>query len=199
LVKISRTNRKVDYRGEPSPRGRFIVIATEGRVTEKQYFEFLRYTNVRLVVLPTGEDNCSSPEYVVERLNNYKKKFELRADDELWLVVDVDRWKCLPAVADEALRKKYKLAISNPCFEVWLLCHRQIPSQELKSCDDVKVALRKALGGSYNGSNLNSADFIESIDQATQTAQQLDTSPKNRWPVDTGTHVYKVVQSIRAS
>lgn len=199
MVKISKTNKKIDYRGEPSPRGRSIVIATEGRVTEKQYFDILRHTNVRLVVLPTGEDNCSSPKHVIERLNQYKKEFELKGNDELWLMVDVDQWKCLHDVADEALRKKYKLAISNPCFEVWLLCHHGSLPKDGSPCKEVKKELKKSLGGSYKSTNLVPENYQGHVDRAIKKAQDSDPSPDEPWPVCIGTHVYKVVQSIRAS
>ena len=67
---------------------RLIVIASEGKDTERIYFKALakEYTNPRVHVhiLERSEDeqNSSSPEYVLKQLNNYKSLYELEADNE---------------------------------------------------------------------------------------------------------------------
>ena len=77
---------------------RLIVIASEGKDTERIYFKALakEYTNPRVHVhvleRSENEQNNSSPEHVLKQLNDYKSQYELEADDELWLVVDKDRW-----------------------------------------------------------------------------------------------------------
>ena len=75
------------------------------------------------MVIPTSEDNKSSPKYVLERLKHFRQEYELAAGDELWLMIDVDRWqdKKLSSVTQEAYASDFKLAISHPCFETWLL------------------------------------------------------------------------------
>ena len=71
---------------------RLIVIASEGKDTERIYFKALakEYTNPRVHVhiLERSEDeqNNSSPEHVLKQLNDYKGHYELESDDELWLV-----------------------------------------------------------------------------------------------------------------
>lgn len=70
--------------------------------------------------------NNSSPEHVLKQLNDYKKEYELESDDELWLVIDKDRWPdaMLSHVATECTQDIYMhVAISNPCLELWLLLH----------------------------------------------------------------------------
>ena len=77
---------------------RLIVIASEGKDTERIYFKALakEYSNPRVHVhileRSVDEQNNSSPEHVLKQLNDYKSQYELEADDELWLVVDKDRW-----------------------------------------------------------------------------------------------------------
>lgn len=69
---------------------RLIVIASEGKDTERIYFKALakEYTNPRVHVhileRNEVEQNSSSPEHVLKQLNNYKEQYELEADDELW-------------------------------------------------------------------------------------------------------------------
>ena len=109
---------------------RLIVIASEGKDTERIYFKALakEYTNPRVHVhileRSEAEQNNSSPEHVLKQLNDYKEQYALEADDELWLVIDKDRWTeaMLSRVATECAQDEYMhMALSNPCIELWLL------------------------------------------------------------------------------
>ena len=177
---------------------RLIIIATEGKETERKYFTLFRDTRIiQIKVLPTGEDNLSSPQHVINRLNGYRVEYQIGEGDELWLMVDVDRWKNLGEIVDEAYRRGYQVAISNPCFEVWLLCHFQDPPKNAQKCQPIEDTLREVLGGSYNKSNLDISQFADKLDSAIQRTEQLDINPKDRWPQSVGSHVYMVVHSIR--
>lgn len=90
-----------------------IVIATEGECTEKQYFEEIQVrkgkTNIHVEILPT-EDCRSSPEDVLNRLDDYKKRYALNLNsDQLWMVIDVDQWGDikLSQVARTCVQKKH--------------------------------------------------------------------------------------------
>ena len=110
---------------------RLIIIASEGTNTEKYYFENLvaAYFNPRIHVevldrIETGSDS----QRVLRQLDNFRREYKIKQkDDELWLVIDVDRWRSakLADVARLALQKKVELAVSNPCFELWLLLHHR--------------------------------------------------------------------------
>ena len=119
-------------RNEGTLDSRLIVIAAEGERTEKIYFEalraFARNSRVHIKILERDEKHKhnSAPEYVLGQLREYKNDNALDPDDELWLVIDRDDWKqaALRVVAqtcaqDEAMH----LALSNPCFELWLMLH----------------------------------------------------------------------------
>ena len=186
-------NPSVPYRRDT----RLIVIATEGRETERQYFNQFGDKRVHVKMLTTGEDNQSAPQHVIERLTSYSDEYQIGGDDELWLMVDVDRWKNLGEIVREAFQRGYKLAISNPCFEVWLLCHFQDPPKNALKCQPIEDTLREVLGGSYNKSNLDISQFADKLDSAIQRTEQLDINPKDRWPQSVGSHVYRVVHSIR--
>ncbi len=104
-------NSLIRERREAFRDARLIVIASEGKDTERIYFNALakEYTNPRVHVhiLKRSEDekNNSSPEHVLEQLNEYKCQYELEADDELWLVTDKDHWTeaMLSRVATECM------------------------------------------------------------------------------------------------
>ena len=123
MRKINRTKlleRKHDRRS-----AKLFIIATEDRYAPDQYFGMFGSHKVQVKVLETLNGQ-SAPQYVLERLDKFKKKYDLSDEDELWLLLDVDRWvkpTQLIAVCPEARQKGYQLAISNPCFEIWLFLH----------------------------------------------------------------------------
>jgi RloB-like protein len=195
MGKINRT--KLLDRQHDRRDARLFIIATEGAVTEKQYFEMFGSSRIKVEVLPTGSDNQSAPDYVLDRLNSFKEQFDLHEDDMLWLVLDVDRWgdEKLSLVCREAKQKDYHLAISNPCFEVWLCLHCDDLNPEDKTCKQFKARLRKTLG-SYNGSNLDLSQYEPHLTTAVERAQILHSDVRQNWPPTIGTHVYRLVEIL---
>lgn len=198
---------------------RLIVIASEGKDTERIYFKALakEYTNPRVHVhiLERSEDeqNSSSPEHVLKQLNDYKGHYELESDDELWLVVDRDRWTeaMLSRVATECAQNNFMhVALSNPCIELWLLLHlvdaTLLTSEEeqlwmdnrrkSKNADPyLKVRLRQEMG-SYHESSYDAKMLIEHVDVAIARAEALDKNPADRWPQTLGTRAYLLAESV---
>lgn len=177
---------------------RLIVIATEGEQTERRYFEIFRNSKIQIRVIPTvgGE---SAPEYVLKRLDGYRDEFEIGEDDELWLMIDVDRWgdSKLSQIARLCTQKKYGLAVSNPCFELWLYLHfvELEPNSDLGSCKEIENLL-KAVSGGYHKSNLKPEVFKPHISDAIERAKKLHLNRKERYPSATGSHVYKIAEKL---
>jgi hypothetical protein len=195
MKKLSRT--KLLDRQYNKRDARLFVIATEGRETEKQYFQMFHDSRIKIEVLPTGDDNKSAPQYVLERLDGFIQKYDLTPDDTLWLMFDVDSWgeKNISIICRQAKQKKYRLAISNPCFEVWLYLHfDDLDPRDIK-CKDFEVRLRGKLG-CYNKSNLNLDLFKDYIEDAVQRAKNLHSNHRQNWPPTPGSHVYRVVEML---
>lgn len=212
-------NSLIRERREAFRDARLIVIASEGKDTERIYFKALakEYTNPRVHVhiLKRSEDekNNSSPEHVLEQLNEYKCQYELEADDELWLVTDKDHWTeaMLSRVATECMQDvSMHMALSNPCFELWLLLHlvdvsSLTPEEQLlwmenrrksKSSNPyLKVLLRQKMG-SYHESAYDVLTLIEHVEVAIERARLLDKNPADRWPQTLGTRVYLLAESV---
>ena len=199
MALTSRRKRPIDRQSKPAPHrdARLFIIATEGRKTEKQYFSMFGNKRCQVHVI-TNENNKSAPAYILQQLKEFKKEFQLKADDELWLMVDVDRWgnKHLASVSAQAEHNKFQLAVSNPCFEVWLYLHHNDLNHQSIEAGEMKQKLRDLLGG-YNSSKLEPAKFAEHIDDAIDRAKALDSNQDERWPSRTGTHVYKVVEKVK--
>ncbi|KAF0245178.1 MAG: hypothetical protein FD167_3563 [bacterium] len=179
---------------------KLIIIATEGSCTEKQYFEIFKNLKLQIKIIATPkEDTKSAPKYVLERLNSFKQTYQLNKEDELWLMIDVDRWtpESLSQVCSECYQKGYLLAISNPCFEMWLYLHFLDLDTTVTNitCNDIENNLRSHLG-SYNKSNLDIESYKLHIPDAIKRARDLDSNPNERWPSLLGTRVYKIVEKF---
>ena len=178
-----------------------VVVATEGTSTEKQYFEIFRResSRVQVRVLET-QGGRSAPRHVLERLASFRRQFDLGAGDALCLVVDKDRWpdEQLAEVAAEAGRSDFLLAVSHPCFELWLYLHLADAPDQMQgmSCRQLQAELRSVAGG-YRKSALDTATFKPYVGDAVARAEALDVAPRDRWPNQLGTRVYRVILAIR--
>ncbi|MFF5086324.1 RloB family protein [Streptomyces niveus] len=114
-------------RGRRSENKKILIVA-EGVKTEPQYFEGLAsHLNAQAVhvisVKPigTGRDPLS----VVREADQRRRQEEQNGDafDSVWCVVDVDSHATLPSACDLASRNSLSIAVSSPCFEIWLLWH----------------------------------------------------------------------------
>ena len=198
---------------------RLVVIASEGKDTERIYFKALakEYANPRVHVhvleRSEVEKNNSSPEHVLKQLNDYKTQYALEADDELWLVVDKDSWTdgMLSRVAAVCAKDAaMNMALSNPCFELWLLLHLEDATsltpeeykmwlenrRKSKNADPyLKVRLRQKLG-SYHESSYDAPALVVNVETAIERARRLDKGPDDRWPQTLGTRVYLLAESV---
>src|SRR5690606_25034532 len=106
------------------------------------------------------------------------------------------------------LSKKYLFAVSNPCFEIWLLLHiksiDEYTSEQLKELTENRklngrTRIEKEIidiCGTYNKSNLNSVDFLPYVETAIERARVMDVNPNHRWTNHIGTRVYLLAESI---
>jgi len=129
-----------------------IIIASEDRYAVKQYFEMFRSNRIKIRVLGT-EDNNSSPSHVMARLEKYMKEYHFGEGDIFWLVCDTDHWiepnhiSNLTKVLQLCNQKGIKVALSNPCFDLWLLLHfAEFPQDDELNCNEVGNKIREAVG-----------------------------------------------------
>lgn len=132
-----------------------VVIASEDRYAVKQYFDLFKSTQIQFRVLET-EDGNSSPEQVMNRLSEFMSDHDFGEGDQFWFVADTDHWiesnhiQNLVEVVRQCRQKGIQVALSNPCFELWLLLHfANFPTQQGLTCSQLGEQIRK-LVGSYN-------------------------------------------------
>jgi len=185
--------------GEPFRDSRLIVIATEGAKREKEYFELLVYGNqkvkIKILAPVDEEEGKSAPKWVMDRALNYVETFGLSKDDQLWLVIDVDKWALsqVHEIAKECSNiKNWNIAISNPCFEVWLLLHyKELVKANQRTCSHLKTELGNIVSGGYN---LNFA--IAQINIAIQRAKDSDSNKGHYFPNPMETKIYLLAEEL---
>lgn len=196
---------------------RLVIVAAEDTKATVSYFEtlissaFYRNPQVHVEILPRTT-TASSPDHVLEQLNQWQQAYQIAENDELWLVIDVDNWgdAKLSHISQICSQKQFLMAVSNPAIELWFLLHvadvyteydaqQQQLLRENKKVNANRTALEQALiekAGKYNKSNFDAASFVIHVDLAIAHAKHLDNSPGDRWPQQLGTHVYRLVESI---
>lgn len=192
---------------------RLIIIATEDTKAEPKYFRDVAvyYNNPKVhVEILTRRSTASAPEYVIRMLDAFKRKYHLNTSDELWMVIDVDRWgeKKLSLIARQCLQKNYSLAVSNPCSDLWFLFHKKslddyseetltefLENKKRNKRTRLEVELIEVFG-EFNKSNLNTASFLPFVGDAIKMARKADTDTTLRWPTKLGTRIYLLAEKI---
>jgi hypothetical protein len=197
---------------------KIIVLAFEGNNTEEMYFEEFKNSEIfdealiflHLLKRPKTDTN-SAPNHVFKKLKKEAKdEYNFKDTDELWMIIDTDRWKNIPDIIYECKKQSNMfVAVSNPCFEFWLLLHiKNITDYTENELDLIlkndKVSSKKnyidskisEILGSYNKSNPKPELFLPTIDFAIEQAKKLDKQ-EYEYPKDLGSHVYKVVEKLK--
>jgi hypothetical protein len=134
----------------------FFIIVCEGKSREPQYFRFFDGLSSRVKIVPVESGIGSAPKLLIENAIAKESTLDAQADrDRVWFVIDTDRWReQLHEIRHECdKRRHWKVAQSNPCFEVWLYFHAKAalplladPSQ----CHKWKPFLPKIIPGGFN-------------------------------------------------
>lgn len=180
-------------RHEPStPRRHTILIYCGATSTEPAYFDGLRVERRNSSVTIKIRSRGIAPVALVEVAAEYRDR-RPGAFDEVWCVFDVDQFD-IDAAVREARRRKIRLAISNPCFEIWLLLHHADCSAYCAGYPDVERRLKKQVP-TYDKANLDFTAFEPGIGEAINRARRLDPtgSDHQRNP---STNVWQLVEKI---
>ncbi|MDP6356938.1 MAG: RloB family protein [Planctomycetota bacterium] len=184
------------------------VLACEGAQTEPEYFKGLRARlynpKLHVEVLEREDPSQSSPGAVIQMLDEFRRDYSIRAGDQLWLVIDKDRWTnaSLSQVAQECEQKGYSLVLSNPCFELWLLLHFEDVASTISERRDVLMNSQnvKREVGQLVAAGDTSLEYIDHFfphtNEAIAWARSLEVNSTERWPSNLGTRVYRLVTAL---
>jgi RloB-like protein len=172
---VSRRNRAKDLRRRPGfrPERRTVIIFCEGEASEPDYLGGLKR-------LPEIHDRTMidieiDPAHGVP-LTLVKRAIERGADDEVdqcWCVFDVEWPRHHPNLAQAvelAKRHGIGLAVSNPCFELWLILHLQEQTGFLTTAESER---RSRLLDGRTGKRIDPARYMPHRRTAAQRARAL--------------------------
>ena len=201
---------------------KLFVLSYEGTVTEKKYFQDFRasihFNNnglIEIVPLKRPKDKGSDPFSVKKLLTWAKKEYGFKITDEFWLIVDRDDWESIHKLSFEDLVNECKnednfyLAMSNPCFEIWLVLHLKNLSEFTeeeqafifenakivnKNYIDILVAQLQGGDRGYN-KKPNPSIYLPLTKTAIERAKSIDNLEED-YPKSIGTHLYKLVEKL---
>lgn len=103
-----------------TPRTTFLVVCG-GRETEIQYVDYLKNHLHLQAVTVKRRGSGDTPDKLVEQASLDSDSF-----DHVWVLCDVDNYQRQIVTAHRlASRGGVNLAASNPCFEVWIMWHKE--------------------------------------------------------------------------
>jgi hypothetical protein len=117
-------------------------------------------------------------------------------NDVLWFVLDVDLWKrehiqeLITACEND---NTWHIAISNPCFEIWLLYHI------LENLEEIEGNFKNELHLKSQNKGLKSYNprlFCPLIETALQNAKNNDTTATHDFPILRQTKVYLLAEQL---
>jgi len=132
------------------------IIVCEGTNREPNYFRFFEGLSSRVKIVPTASGVGSAPKLLIEVALRKEEELDAKADrDRVWFVIDTDKWGAqLHEIRQVcALHPHWRVAQSNPCFEVWLYYHAKslLPAlQNINQCQNWKTHLPTVIQGGFN-------------------------------------------------
>jgi hypothetical protein len=199
-----RPGRREAFR-DPRP---IILIVCEGKKTEPEYFggfsRACQNPRVRLEIAPEH----GVPRTVVETARDYKRRGEIEAKrerdenlayDAVWCVFDVDEHPNVGEALEMARDNAIDVALSNPCFELWLLLHfRDNPG--MKTRQQMRELL-KVYVPDYDKSVDYRATYLQGYSAAAQRAERIcDAAAEDGEPTrNPTTGAYRLTELIRTT
>jgi hypothetical protein len=162
-----------------TPKRRLLVVC-EGEITEPQYFRglerFLRDATLSIEIPPERGEPKKLVQ-VAKTFNSAAIQDARRSGDdnvrfdEVWCVFDRDDHERFDAACQMAKDNLFRLAVSNPSFELWLLLHFQDnPGQQHR--DRIKEMLVKKVQG-YD-KTIDFSKYLDGLNAAAVRAKRID-------------------------
>lgn len=151
-------SKRVYVKKEPFRDALIYIIVCEGEKREPEYFRFFDGLTSQLkVLIVASQKGKSAPNHLIENAEEFENK--LITDDgdyELWFVLDIDRLNNHLHVINSALKSQWHIALSNPCFEVWLyyhFSHIKPSMSESSKCSTWKSLVNNVITGGFNSNH----------------------------------------------
>jgi hypothetical protein len=167
---------------------RTVLILTNGERTERDYFSAIRIRGLaRAENILIVKSQRGSPFDIVRSAAAMRDSSEY---DNAWAVCDVDEYDVQAAI-NLSSTADVNLALSQPCFEVWLILHKTASCPRFNNAKQASATLRKYVTR-WDKRSLKFADFAGGIDLAVVRAKQLGEPPT----VNPSTAIWRLIVDL---
>lgn len=164
--------------------GKAFLIVTEGGKTEPNYLIKLR-DRLKLavadveIVHPEGTDPITLTKRAIELREERKEEARRNptkvAYDEVWVIFDLEkphdeRRELARKAKNIKGASKIRFAISDPCFEYWLLLHEKYTTSPFIDCSELTKKLKQHWKD-YSKGQSPSREFLDKIPKAVTNAR----------------------------
>lgn len=190
-------------------RKRLLLYAAEGGKKNKTEYHYLKYLERGGdVVVRAVHGNDTDPVKLVKQLVKEAKEtgYSQEIGDMAYCLVDTDfeehKEKQIKDADNRAKKIAAEVIVSNPCFEVWYLCHFVFTTRCFNSNDEVIAALRKYLPAYEKSSSSCIPTLHMQKCQAIQNAKDLENYHRKNghdphtFAARPSTEVYKIPEAL---
>lgn len=200
---------------------KLFILSYEGTVSEKKYFEDFRKSEmfndsglIEVISLKRPKDKGADPINVKKLLQKAKREYRFKDTDEFWLIIDRDDWESIhnhnfdSLIRDCQAENNFYLAMSNPCFELWLILHLKdindfTTAEKQKLLENPKISssknhIDKVLGdiqGRGYKKRPNPNVFLPKVQEAINRAKKMNNKKEN-YPSGLGSDIYKLIEKL---
>jgi hypothetical protein len=191
-----------------------VLIACEGKETEPNYFDGLRREQavqdrfVVKIVRGDGKTPLVAVEKAVAAVEAAERRGSAFRYDEVWCILDVEQAGENPQL-DEARRlageNQFRIALSNPAFEVWILAHFERAAAPFINCEKVVERLnrhwQREFGEEYEKGDRNLYRRVrdqtgEAVENAKYVREQHFADEPDTALCNSSTDVYRLVERL---
>lgn len=188
-------------------------MVTGGVETEVQYLnvisEKIRGTGVSIHIAKSGNDPKTLISEAVNKLREDRRKARDAGDaanvfDAVWVVCDVDDFRTnIVSARNDARNAKVSMAISNPCFELWLIWHQTDHASHQTQKVVQKAAAKLGVTAGAKGKDICREKIegkYEGAKARAISAAQLHVRNEVSFPDDNpSSNIYELIDFILAS
>lgn len=185
---------------------RFLLCFEDGK-SAPSYFEAYRIDNklTKMSFIVDFNSSVTDPLNVVNYAVELRDKlisdleFDIEDGDQVWALVDVDRHESIKNAIQLAREKKVRLAISNPCFEYWILLHFEDCAPHISICSEL---ISKCLNKYIPNYDKGSMDFSKIIGKSAIASSRAENNFKAKAEADPVkccpcTQIYELINKIQ--
>ena len=158
---------------------RFLIVCEDGKSAPNYFNALKKHFNLSAAsIRVAGSEGHTQPLQVVERAVDINasaaaKDSSTEPFDQVWCVIDGDFGAKIANARSKANAHGVLLAISNKCFEYWILLHFEENDKAAADCNGLVKTLRKKHLPKYEKGKCEFEPIVPKVREACARAEKL--------------------------